>query len=169
MADQTSPRKPNRRWLSFSLRMFLLILTLVAIALGWYVNRVSQQRAAVAWVVQKGGTVQYSFEFGPNEQPLKQPVPPGPDWLRNMLGIDYFSTVWRVNFEDINEPNLMPLAKLTSLKQLTLFRCNAADISPLAKLTNLKSLYIGNNLIRDITPLRSLKQLSTLQLNGLPI
>ena len=51
--------KDRRRWLRFSLRTLLVLMTVLGVALGWLgvqVNRVRKQRDAVAWVQQVGGT-----------------------------------------------------------------------------------------------------------------
>ena len=39
--------RPNRRWLQFSLRTFLIVLTLLAMWLGYVSFRAREQRAAV--------------------------------------------------------------------------------------------------------------------------
>ena len=53
----SDPKKPRRRYLQFRLRTFLVVLTLVCLWFGWLVNRSNQQRKAVAWVLQMGGSV----------------------------------------------------------------------------------------------------------------
>ncbi len=49
-----------RRWLRFSLRSFLIVLTIGGLWLGWFVNRVHQQCRAVEMV---NGSVTYAYQL----------------------------------------------------------------------------------------------------------
>ena len=46
---------PTRRWLQFSLRSFLLVVTLLATWLGYISFRAREQRVAVARIKELGG------------------------------------------------------------------------------------------------------------------
>ena len=52
----------TRRWLQYSLRSFLVVLTAFAIWLGVAVNRAREQREAVKAIEALGGTVTYDFQ-----------------------------------------------------------------------------------------------------------
>jgi len=62
MATEPSKPKRKRRWLRYSLRTFLVVLTVFCVWLGALVYRVNKQREAVQWVKDHGGEVYYEFE-----------------------------------------------------------------------------------------------------------
>ncbi len=51
----TEPPKRKRRWLRYSLRTFVVVLTVFCVWLGALVYRVNQQKEAVQWVKEQGG------------------------------------------------------------------------------------------------------------------
>jgi hypothetical protein len=53
----------RRRYRQFSWYTFLVMLLLGCLWLGWEVNRANQQRQAVAWVLELGGTVTYDYQI----------------------------------------------------------------------------------------------------------
>jgi hypothetical protein len=59
---EASPARPRRRWFRYSLRTLLLAVTLVAVALAYWVNGAERQRRAVAAIEAAGGTVRYDYE-----------------------------------------------------------------------------------------------------------
>ena len=105
----TTP-KPRRRWLQFSLRTLMALVVLLSLPLAWFalkIRKAERQRQAVEAIRKTGGVVVYDYEFevfanrlaeakllgvdmnyGPNE-----PEPPAPEWLRGLLGVDFFSDV----------------------------------------------------------------------------
>ena len=50
----TDPKTRRRRYLRFSLRTFLVVLTLACVWFGWMGNLANRQRQAVAWVLEMG-------------------------------------------------------------------------------------------------------------------
>lgn len=78
--------KRDRRWLQFSLRSFLVLLTALAVWLGIVVNRVREQREAVKAIEALGGYVGYDSP------------PSGLDWLRQIIGNGFFTEVVFVRF-----------------------------------------------------------------------
>jgi hypothetical protein len=75
----------------------------VAVPLAWKMNRVSAQRRVVAMIENAGGFVEYDYaaeSFRTN--PTGEPTPPGPPWLRWMLGDDLFAEVAEVHLYDVN-------------------------------------------------------------------
>lgn len=108
----------RRRWLQFSLRSFLVALTIGCIWLGWNVERASKQRKAVEAVEAIGGIVLYdwqpsidSWETLPEQSkysrwgasPGYRLVPDGAKpsaraWLRNLLGEHLFQNATSVIF-----------------------------------------------------------------------
>src|SRR5277367_4493391 len=91
--SQSFPKPPRRPWLRFSLRFLLLMIVVIAIPLAWQVNRVQEQRRLVAEVRRLGGRVFWDHEWSPGPGQPSYRVPPGPKWLRYILGEDFFAHV----------------------------------------------------------------------------
>lgn len=105
-----------RRRFQFSLRTLLVLLTALAIWLGFTVNRAQVQKKAVRAIEAAGGVVQYDWQ--PKLKPQsggtvsvayqashwtnvltpESGQPGGPAWLRRLIGDDYFQEVESVAF-----------------------------------------------------------------------
>jgi hypothetical protein len=89
MNATTSSAAPTRRsWKTFSLKALLLLVLVVGCLLGCYAalrQKVEAERRAVAEIVRLGGSVWYEVESKPGEF-THCPDPPGPRWVRNLLG-----------------------------------------------------------------------------------
>lgn len=83
----------RRRWLQFSLRTAFVVLTVFAIWLGVIVSRAREQRAAVVEIQKLGGLAYYDWFYQDTEGP------PGPAWLRRLIGDDFFQDVEMVSFD----------------------------------------------------------------------
>ncbi len=161
--------KPKRRFFRFSLRSFLIVVTILCVWLGWFLYRVEQQREVVRWVEENGGLVEYEYQYTSGGE-FKNIPPPGPRWLCNILGVDYFSSVVNVYLDRSHRDDplfndLKPLASLTKLRRLGLEYCNVGDLTPLAGLTNLEYLGLANSQVKDLTVLAGLTNLATLYLS----
>ena len=165
-ADQ--PKKRKRRWLAYSMKTFLLLLTGFAIWLGLLVHRVNNQKEAVQWEREHGGSVRYDFQYDEyDEFYLKKGAePPGPDWLRELIGIDYFADVLRVDFVGVEVNDLTPLASLNQLQHLDIAATQVTDLEPLRELTELQTLWLIKTSVSDLGPLRELTQLRGLFLRN---
>jgi hypothetical protein len=77
----------------FSLRTLFVAVTVCAIWLGVKTNQARKQQEAVAALTELG--VQIGYDWNYNEQnPLQllpNAIPPGPEWLRNLIGEHYYS------------------------------------------------------------------------------
>jgi len=160
----TTPTKPKRRLLRFSLRALLLLMILVCVTLGWKIVQVRKQRAVVAWVQESGGNVLYDYESYVDGWPQDNPRPPGPEFLRKLLGDDFFSNVTYIEISEEELSDVTPLAGLASLIWLGLDNTRVSDVMPLAGLTSLSFLYLENTQISDVTPLARLTSLEELDL-----
>ena len=97
MSGMTSnPPKPRRRWLQFSLRTLLVVVTVFCIWMWIATKRAREQRWAVEAILKAGGTVAYRHEYFPMS-PYPPSDPPGPDWLRQWFGNEYFFSVAKVD------------------------------------------------------------------------
>ncbi|MCA9139254.1 MAG: hypothetical protein KDB00_20915 [Planctomycetales bacterium] len=56
----TSQNKQRRRWLRLNLRTLMILVTIICVAMGWYLNRVIRQRRAVAYLRGRDATVVYN-------------------------------------------------------------------------------------------------------------
>jgi hypothetical protein len=157
----------------------LVLLTIVCAWLGFKVQQVKQQREAVAWVLEHGGSVFYDYQYehhfsGDAEPNYIDVPPPAPKWLREWIGIDYLAKVQVVLLCDLDSEvppitSLEPLANLGQLKHLILFSDYVSDLSPVAKLSQLERLELSAQQIHDLSPLLAMSELKTLDLNDTPI
>jgi hypothetical protein len=143
----TKSIKPKRRFFQFSLRTLLVVMLVVCVTLGWKVDKVRKQRRAVAWVQESGGDVSYDYEWDNGRVP--NPQPPGPKWLRELLGIDFFDGVNLVHLIDSEVSDVTPLAGLTSLERLYLYGTQVSDVTSLARLTTLKTLILRKTQVSE--------------------
>jgi len=85
-----------RRRFQFSLRTLLLVVTLCALAcsrLAVKMQQAKRQQVAVTEIKELGGTVTYDWQIDADGHSRPNAQPPGPVWLRNVLGDDCFGNV----------------------------------------------------------------------------
>ena len=168
----TDPPKPNRRRFQFRLRTLMVFVTLCAIACSWlttWVRRAERQRKAVEAIRAANGLVKYDYEYDADGKAIKSPEPPGPAWLLNMLGVDFFSDVEFVSFffTDATDDDLEHLEGLSDLRELWLAHTQVTDrgLEHLRELTNLQELYLWRTRVTDagLEHLRGLTMLQALR------
>jgi len=172
--------KPNR-WSSFSLRTFLIVILLLAVWLAWLVPRAERQKMVADWLRSVGTQPYYDFQFSSDADTRPNPIA---RWIAGFIGLDYVSTIERLQLqgnpvEDIDlvanlhdlrwcelqgagVTDIGPLRDLTQLEFLSLGHTQVSDLSPVSKLTNLKRLEAFDTKICDLRPLNDLKQLTHL-------
>lgn len=145
---------------------------MICVWLGVAVRNAIDQRDSVEWLTDQHARVWYDYhftgEFGPQWIDANA-VPPGPTWLRNLVGLDYLSKVRRVDFvprDAGSEVDLSPLGGLRSLEELRIQRTPISDVSVLGSLRNLRRLYLGYTKVDDVHPLSNLTRLTHLSLNN---
>jgi Leucine rich repeat len=195
--DKPTSQKSKRRWHQYSLRTLMIIVTLFAVACSWFTVQMQQakrQREAVEALIKLGGFVGYDYETNSDGfMRIRGVKPPGPEWLRRLLGDDFFNNVVYVNLTgsdvttdmrnilvsqgSIGHPSLevtkTGLEQLEKLKQLRTLRLSKTQITDdglehLVELKQLITLFLDETNITDtgLKNLKGLKQLRYLYLNG---
>lgn len=149
-------RKPR---LHFSLKALLLLMLATSVWMGMYVHSARRQREVVEWVLDQGGHISYDYER-PTEDG-SYPVgakPPGPEWLHERLGIEYFATVEGVILDRDEIKDISPLANLPRLRFVG-FMIEVdpkLDFSPLYNKPYLKTIHLDYTGLdpEDIEPLK---------------
>ena len=100
----SQPVPIRRRWSRFSLRMMLVVITVLCVWLGLKVNAARRQRTAVAAILGDRGRIIFDYQMVPiaGEPDTfdvdANSLPPGPAWLRQLFGDDCFRNVVSVVF-----------------------------------------------------------------------
>jgi hypothetical protein len=167
-----------RRRLQFSIRSLFVLTNAVAITCSWRgveMKKATEQREAVNEITNVGGKVEYDWRF--NAGPLRNLQPPEPEWIRNLLGGDFFDKVVQASLK--TDAQMVRLQVLTQLRELDLgttdadgllvdfdTRISDAGLAHLAGLKQLKSLVFNGTQITDggLAHLTGLNQLQELDL-----
>lgn len=140
----------HRKLLQFSLRTALVLLTISCVWLGWKVERAREQREAVNAIEMLGGVVQCDWQqIKPSPE-----QPPGPAWLRRMIGDEFFQEPVSVWFSGTGRPEEQVVEGILDADPYPqrLRRLNSADASTariekaipsLKRLRRLKSVFIS--------------------------
>ena len=138
---------PKRRFFRYSLRTLMIVVTVFCIWLGITAKRARDQRQALEAILAAGGMILYDYQRTNSD-------PPGPEWLRRIIGDEYFFTIGYVDFSGskVNDASLAAVVKcLTSVKYLSLFSTEVTDagLKNLKELTNLRIVHIISTKITD--------------------
>ena len=174
--QSTTQRKTRRRWFQFSIRSMMLAITLLCVWLGVISHRANRQKRAVEAIRSKGGSVEYDYEsrkYGGRNFPRRgSPSPPGPVWLQNLVGLDYFATVVvaGVGHDAADDDSVAVLVNLPELRCVSLVGAGVTQggLARLKELPNLVSLDLENSSATSAgwEPLERLTQLEELTLSG---
>jgi len=169
MNFQSGGARSKKLAVRFSLRSLAILFATICIWTAWFANRVFEQRRAIQWVEQNGGYAGYDFELDKRLVWFDHPKPPGPRWIRELIGIDWFASITYVSLMHCEINNISPLANLTNLVILDLNSTSVEDISPIENMSSLKVLYLTNTRVSDLEPLTELRRLEVLYLSKTPI
>lgn len=134
------------RWYQYSLRTLLISVTLFAIACSWFTVKMQQarkQREAVDALLKINCKIYYDFVFDGDWK--INPQPPCLAWLRNLLGIDFFSNVNFVMSDfDMTDADMDYIKSMTKLQKLWLLdiRVTDAGLESLKELKQLRELIL---------------------------
>jgi len=175
----------RRRRLQFSLRTMLLATVVFALLCGSVGEKVRvawKQRQAVEEILGLGGVVRCEYQDKPYRAGTSQnvgalaqpPEPPGPKWLRALLGEHFFarvSTVWfpaGVGDEDLACLDHMPYLTELHLKPSAVTKVGLSHVWRHPQLTSLslRSTCFSDS---EAPNLESLQQLQFLDLGHTPI
>src|SRR5688572_9372476 len=152
----------GRRWCRFSLKALLALVSVMAVVLAIFTNRVREERNSARSVHQLGGHVQYAYQ----RQGRSQPMLPG--WVRNFTGDGVVGVDLRN--ASVTGPELAKLAGLRNVWWLHLSDAEIGDgdLEDLRSLPRLRWLFLSNCDIGDdgLTHVATLSELDLLDLNG---
>jgi hypothetical protein len=142
LGGMTTP-KPKLRWLQFSLRTLLIVVTLCAIPCSWYAVKKQQgreQREIAKEVEMWGGRVEWSR-------------PSSPQWLRGLLGEELFNSVKSVNFAPtpVYDDGVDQITGVSHLQGLYLDGTKITDsqLEHLERLGQLQTLWLDRTQVTD--------------------
>jgi len=140
-------RSPNRRrrWYQFNLRTLLIGVLLVSLPLSWFACRVQEarkEREAVEALRDVGVAVVYDYQlsdghvsvpdnlgnadmYGIGSNDLAEP--PGPPWLRRLLGDNFFANAVYVILLRGTDTDLAHVTAFTHLEALELCDSEVTD------------------------------------------
>jgi hypothetical protein len=158
----TQPRKPSHRWRQFSIRTLLLLVVVASIACSWFAVRMNvakRQRAAVEAIEKGGGYVIYDYEYDGEGYARKGAKPPGPAWLRDRLGVDFFADVVAVmclveRGRGAVAKHLADFPKLRSLDLGSMESVTDSDLAEIGKLRHLERVLLSSRNISDVLLVR---------------
>jgi hypothetical protein len=107
----------------FGIRSVLAFCLASSIAAGWLAierERERRQAEVVEVIRNSDGAAFYDWQVDAYNNPISNSEPPGPRWLRKMLGDDFFSTVVVIHCANITDAGLENFKGLTQLQGLSL-------------------------------------------------
>jgi hypothetical protein len=146
----------------FTIRLLLVLTVVVALPCSWLAVEVRQtwRERDITTALQKvGGEVFYDYELGSFF--LTGASPPGPAWLRSILGNDFFSYVESVDFLRFSKPHVHKLSRWNP-------HVVGAALDNLKGLSHLKHLDLCLTPVTDaeLQHLKGLNQLKWINLYG---
>jgi len=149
----------KRRFFRYSLRTLFIVVTVFCVWMGITAKLAREQKQAVETIEALGGRVQYQHETNPSD-------PPGPEWLRRLIGDEYFFSIDVIHFSNpiVNDTSLASIKSLTGVKWLSLTGSQITDtgLVHLKGPNDLRGLHLNDTQITD-TGLEQLKELTNLQ------
>jgi len=154
----------------FGIRSLLTLTVAIAIPCSWLavqMRAAKRQKEAVEAIENLGGSVEYEWQVDTNYVPRLNAQPPGPEWLRKLLGDDFLMPVEVLYFGGVS------VEKDPESGQST-FVCKSVTDTALQHvkgLNKLHALYIWSPEASDagLVNLKGLNELQDLDLYGTPV
>jgi hypothetical protein len=166
------PAARKLRWYQFSLRSLLVAVTLFGIACSWFAVKMGQanrQKKAVEVLLKSGGNVFYDYQYDASGSLTKaffagKATPPGPTWLRQWLGDDFFTNAVGLHPNRTTDADLEHLKDLPRLKAISLHSSKITDdgLNRIKALSQLETLDLQSTEITD-AGLETLKEIPSLK------
>lgn len=125
-----------------TVRVMMALVLAAGAGLGWMAHRARVQREAVAAILKAGGYVVYDYQMRDYEAP-----PPGPAWLRGLIGRDYLDTVCAVGGDNpaVDDAVVAQIGRLPSVTFLGLQGSSVTDegLAPLRGMPALRCLHLN--------------------------
>ena len=136
--ETSVPRRAWWRRVRLSIRGLMVLVLVVGGGLGWFIHRAAVQRDAVRAIQAAGGTVSYDYQ---QARPFDlYSAPPGPKWLVDRIGLDFFATVTSVTIKTPQTDAILAhVGQLPRLQYLSARGVSVTDAS-LAHLAGLSEL-----------------------------
>lgn len=167
--------RPKRRCFQLSLRAMLVAVTFGCIGLGWEVEQVRRQRAAVAAIQAVGGNVMYDWHETAPRTVSTAGRPKGSAWLRRLIGDDYFQRPVWISFLGGARSDgwVNAVCELPSTKYLLLGQKDVSDdiLRRMRVMPHLEELQLFNAPISDegLQYLTKFPRLRWLDASGTPV
>ena len=153
----------------FSIRSMMLFVTVVAVVCSWFAVKMQQARRQRE-VVEKAVFPNYDYQLDADRHRLSGTQPPGPRWLRDLVGVDFLSDLVALEYKQATDTELVHLKGLTSLRELWLGATQVTDagLVHLKGLTSLEALGLSNTQVADagLIHLKGLTSLERLDLEN---
>jgi hypothetical protein len=160
-------KSKRRRWLQFSLRTLFVVTTIAAVWLGMVMHKARKLRRSVDAITAAGGAVYFHHQMDDADAP-----PPGPAWLRRLVGDEPFITPFYVELRgpDVTDEFIAEhLRSMTSLEEVDIESPNVTDaaLAHLRSMRHLHRLYLDCPRLTDaaLEHVASLRELYRLSLN----
>lgn len=160
---------------SFSLKALLLFVTATCVLLAWKTHAVLKQQRAIIAIEALGGRVTFDYQYSSRGVLRPDAKPTAPEWLRSLVGEDYFRMARMVDLgrhespfqsaDRIVDRDLAVLALIPSIDAVTLYgqrEITDAGLVHLAGHRRLRRLIIDGTSIAG-SGLRDLACLPTLE------
>ena len=181
--QNAEPRaKPRLRWYQYSLRTLLIGIVVLSLPCGWFgwkLRAAQRQRAVVEALLKSDISVRYDFEFEYDDTITRAErvgaKPPGPAWLRAVLGDDLFRSVYEIILpgrpaKPFTDVDLAQLEDVPTVRLLYLDDAQVTDagLRHLEALTKLEALWLERTRVTDagLEHLKGLTRLRELWLIG---
>lgn len=109
-----------RLW-RYSLRGLLLFIAVCGVLLAIWTHHARTQRRARQAVEDAGAWVRFTYEYDADGQSAKGAKPPGPAWIRELIGDEYFTSICDVSaqWSRLTDSHLAAFAALPKLRSFT--------------------------------------------------
>ncbi len=174
------PKKVSgRRWrFQYSLRTLMIVVSVCGVLSGWVgmmLERAREQRAVVKKIKALGGSVYYDYQITEGQwgyHPAN--TPPGPGWVRWILGDDIFAYATAVFFNStqstVKDNDLVLLRKLPRINAVILASPSITDngLAIVGSLPELSELNLSDTSVtgEGLAQLEKARKLEHLTLDG---